>query len=251
MKREEVLKKSTEREEILSEQELLKVFSVLSHDLKSPIFSIDGFSELLQSDYGDRLDDEGRDFLARIRSSVGQIKRVLDEISHLVKLLSRPNASRKVDLSDVVEELRLKCANVLEEAGADLEVEGEFPTLMVDAEKIREALGELVSNAATFNERPRGERTVKIAASSAGGEHRIVVSDNGLGIDPRFVDQIFELGLKLDKQVGPGPGYGLFVARRIAESHGGRVEVESKPGEGSSFALILPGDSGQPIETHA
>lgn len=243
MKREEVVKESTEREEILSGGELLKIFSVLSHDLKSPIFSIDGFSELLQSDYGDRLDDEGRDFLARIRSSVGQIKSVLDEISHLVKLLSRPNSSRQVDLDDVIEELRLKCANFLEEAGAELEVEGDLPTLEVDAEKIREALAELVSNAATFSERPRGERTVKIDATSAGGEHRIAVRDNGFGIDSRFVDQIFELGLKLDKQIGPGPGYGLFVARRIAESHGGRIEVESKLGEGSTFALVLPADA--------
>lgn len=229
----------------LTGPELLKIFSVLSHDLKSPIFSIDGFSDLLQSDYSDRLDDEGRDFLARIRSSVGQIKRVLDEISHIVKLLSRPDAPRPVDLDDVVEELRLKHASLLDQGGVDLRVEGDLPTVEADAEKIREALGALVCNAATFNERPIGERTVTIKATEAGAEHKISVTDNGVGVDPRFHDQIFELGLKLDKQKGVGPGYGLFVARRIAESHGGRVEIESKPDHGSTFSIVLPRSSYQ------
>ena len=73
-------------------RELVRFFSVLSHDLKSPIFSIDGFSDLLLSDYGEKLDDEGRDFLQRVRSAAQQMRRVLDEMTHMVKLLSRPNS---------------------------------------------------------------------------------------------------------------------------------------------------------------
>src|SRR5205814_7416942 len=90
-------------EEILTVEELTRLFSVLSHDLKSPIFSIDGFSDLLLSDYNDKLDEEGQDFLRRIRSSAQQMKRVLDEMSHLVKLLARPNVRRPTPLREIVE----------------------------------------------------------------------------------------------------------------------------------------------------
>jgi len=89
--------------QILTIDELTRLFSVLSHDLKSPIFSIDGFSDLLLSDYKDKLDEEGQDFLRRIRSSAQQMKRVLDEMSHLVKLLARPNARRPTPLREILE----------------------------------------------------------------------------------------------------------------------------------------------------
>ncbi|HEX3577037.1 MAG TPA: histidine kinase dimerization/phospho-acceptor domain-containing protein, partial [Thermoanaerobaculia bacterium] len=88
------LETQTTPAQALTIEELTRLFSVLSHDLKSPIFSIDGFSDLLLGDYTDKLDEEGQDFLRRIRSSAQQMKKVLDEMSHLVKLLARPNVPR-------------------------------------------------------------------------------------------------------------------------------------------------------------
>ncbi|MCU1244974.1 MAG: hypothetical protein JWN02_884, partial [Acidobacteria bacterium] len=82
----------------LNTEELVRLFSVLSHDLKSPIFAVDGFSELLVVDYLDKLDDEGQDFLKRIRSSTQYMKRVLDDMAHIVKLLARPLARRPTPL---------------------------------------------------------------------------------------------------------------------------------------------------------
>lgn len=231
---------SSQRDGAITNEELMKVFSVLAHDLKSPIFSIDGFSELLQSDYSDRLDDDGRDFLARIRSSVTQIKKVVDEMSHVIKIVARPNSARQVNLGDVVEEIRLKLANRFDENQVELHLSGEFPTVTADPEKLKEALAALISNALVFNDRPAGERVVEIESRSEGAMHALCVRDNGIGIDPRYTDQIFELGLKLDKQKGEGPGYGLFLARRIAQTHGGDVTVESTLGEGSTFCLRLP-----------
>lgn len=224
----------------ITNEELLKVFSVLAHDLKSPIFSIDGFSELLQSDYAAAMDEDGRDFLARIRASVGQIKRVVDEMSQLIKLVARPNTVRPVNLAEVVEEIRLKLANRFDECGVELHVVGDLPTVNADPEKLKEALAALVRNALSFNDRPVGERIVELEARRADAMNEICVRDNGVGIDPRYTEQIFELGLKLDKQKGEGPGYGLFLARRIAQTHGGDLTVRSTPGEGSTFCLRLP-----------
>lgn len=226
----------------LTTEELTRYFSILSHDLKSPIFAVDGFSELLLSDYLDKLDDEGRDFLERIRSSVQNMKRVLDDMSHMVKLLSRQNAKRAVPMREIIEEVILKHNYAIEEGGVRIDVPSDLPVLNVDPEKIHEALSVLISNAVFFTDRPKGERQVAIDVSREGTGHRICVRDNGIGIDPRYMNQVFELGgmSKLDKARGGGPGYGLFLAKRIIESHGGTMTVDSKLGEGSTFCVTIP-----------
>jgi len=219
----------------------MRFFNILSHDLKSPIFAVDGFSELLLTDYLSRLDDDGQDFLKRIRSSVKHMKTVLDDMSHMVKLLSRPNAKRPTPLRELIEEVLLKYNYLIEEGGARVEVPSDLPTLDVDPEKMREAIGEIISNALFFTDRPKGERQVAIDCSRDGSGYRFCVRDNGIGIDPRYMSQVFELGgiSKLDKARGGGPGYGLFLARRIIESHGGTMSVESKLGEGSTFCFTI------------
>ena len=220
--------------------ELLRFFGVLSHDLKSPIFSIDGFSDLLLSDYQDKLDEEGQDFLRRIRSSAQQMRKVLDEMSHMVKLLARPNATRPTPLREIVEEVLLKYNYMVEDGGVKVDVPAEMPTVNVDPEKMREALGALISNALFFNDRPKGERMIAIESTPDPLGYRLCVRDNGIGIDPRYVGQIFDLGLKLDKSRGGGPGYGLYMAKRIVESHGGAVTVDATPDQGSTFCVTLP-----------
>ncbi|HXH40059.1 MAG TPA: ATP-binding protein [Thermoanaerobaculia bacterium] len=237
-----ILTLETENEsgQTLTIDELTHLFSVLSHDLKSPIFSIDGFSDLLLSDYNGKLDEEGQDFLRRIRSSAQQMKRVLDEMSHLVKLLARPNARRPTPLREIIEEVVLKCNYQIEEGGVTVDIPGDLPTVDVDAEKMREAIGALFANALFFNDRPKGERTIAIDCTTEADRYRICVRDNGIGIDPRYTNQIFDLGLKLDKSRGGGPGYGLYLARHIIESHGGSITIESLPSQGSTVCFTIP-----------
>jgi signal transduction histidine kinase len=231
---------ATERS--VTQEELVRFFSVLSHDLKSPIFAVDGFSDLLVSDYSDKLDEEGQDFLSRIRSSAQYMKRILDEMSHMVKLLTRPTASKPTPLQEVVEEVILKYNFQIEEGGVQVEMPAELPVVNVDPEKIREALGALVANALFFTDRAKGERRIVIESAGDGSHARLCVRDNGVGIDPRYISQIFELGgmSKLDKQRGGGPGYGLYLAKRLIESQGGELTVESTLDVGSTFCFTLP-----------
>src|SRR5689334_25209300 len=119
-------------QESLTVEELTKLFSVLSHDLKSPIFSVDGFSELLMADYAEKLDEEGQDFLRRICSSVQQMKKVLDEMSRLVKLLARPTTRRPTPLREIVEEVLLKYNYMIEDGGVTVDMPADLPTAEVD-----------------------------------------------------------------------------------------------------------------------
>jgi signal transduction histidine kinase len=216
---------------------------VLSHDLKSPIFAVDGFSELLLTDYLERLDEEGQDFLKRIRSSSQYMKRVLDDMSHMVKLLGRPTVKRPTPLREIVEEVLLKYNFLVDEGGVRVDVPQDMPAVNVDPEKMREAIGSIVANALFFTDRPKGQREVTIELSHDGDGHRFCVRDNGIGIDSRYVSQVFELGgmSKLDKQRGGGPGYGLFLAKRLIEAHGGKITVDSTLGQGTTVCFTIPG----------
>jgi signal transduction histidine kinase len=239
----DALEQTPAAERPVTQDELVRFFGVLSHDLKSPIFAVDGFSDLLLSDYHDRLDAEGQDFLRRVRTSAQYMKRVLDDMSHMVKLLSRPNARKPTPLREIVEEVILRYNFQIEEGGVRVDLPADLPVVDVDPEKMREAIGAIVSNALFFTDREKGERTIAIDCTHDAGGVRLCVRDNGIGIDPRYVHQIFELGgmSKLDKPRGGGPGYGLYLAKRLIESHGGGLTVESAPGEGSTFCLTIPG----------
>jgi signal transduction histidine kinase len=219
---------------------LIRLFSVLSHDLKSPIFSIDGFSELLVGDYSDKVDAEGQDFLRRIRSCSQQMKKILDDMSHMVKLLARADSKRPTPLREIVEEVMLKYNYQIEEGGVRVEIPNDLPTVNVDPEKMREAIGALISNALFFNDRPKGERTMTIECNPDPNGYRLCVRDNGIGIDPRYTNQIFDLGLKLDKSRGGGPGYGLYLAKRVIEGNGGTISVDTALGQGSTFCFTIP-----------
>jgi signal transduction histidine kinase len=236
------LEQSPAAEKPVTQDELVRFFSVLSHDLKSPIFAVDGFSELLLSDYLDKLDEDGQDFLRRIRTSAGYMKRVLDDMSHMVKLLARPTARKPTPLREIVEEVIAKYNFQIEEGGVNVNIPPDLPVVNVDPEKIREAIGAVVSNSLFFSDREKGQREIAIDCGTAPEGVRMCIRDNGIGIDPRYVSQVFELGgmSKLDKARGGGPGYGLYLAKRIIESHGGEISVESNLGEGSTFCFTLP-----------
>jgi light-regulated signal transduction histidine kinase (bacteriophytochrome) len=237
---EQSMRAEDKSDEVLTVEELTRLFSVLSHDLKSPIFSVDGFSDLLLADYADKLDEEGQDFLRRIRSSAQQMKQVLDEMSHIVKLLSRPNARRPTPLREIVEEVILKCNYQIEEGGTKIDLPDDLPTVTVDPEKMREAISAIFANALFFNDRSKGERSIAIDCNVDPDDYRICIKDNGIGIDPRYTTQIFDLGLKLDKSRGGGPGYGLYLAKRIIEGQGGTISVDAQPDEGSTFCFTIP-----------
>jgi signal transduction histidine kinase len=224
----------------LTIEELTRLFSVLSHDLKSPIFSIDGFSDLLLGDYHAKLDEEGQDFLRRIRSSAQQMKKVLDEMSHIIKLLAHPNVRHPTPLREILEEVILKCNYQIEEGGVKIDIPDDLPVVSVDAEKMREAISAIFANALFFNDRPKGERTIVIDCNVDPDGYRVCIRDNGIGMDQRYTNQIFEPGLKLDKSRGGGPGYGLYLAKRIIESHGGTISVESKPDQGTTVCFTIP-----------
>ena len=164
---------------------------------------------------------------------------------HLIKLLARPTVRRPTPLREILEEVILKCNYQIEEGAVTITIPDQLPAVNVDGEKMREAITALFANALFFNDRPKGERTIAIDCNVDPDGYRLCVRDNGIGIDPRYTDQIFEPGLKLDKSRGGGPGYGLYLARRIIESHGGAITVEPAPDHAAPAELPFEGVRGR------
>ncbi|HET7436778.1 MAG TPA: HAMP domain-containing sensor histidine kinase, partial [Thermoanaerobaculia bacterium] len=190
-----------------------------------------------------KLDEEGQDFLRRIRGSAQYMKRVLDDMSHMVKLLARPTTKKPTPLREIVEEVILKYNFMIEEGGVQVDLPTDLPVANVDPEKMREAIGAIVSNALFFSDRPKGERHIAIDCTNDGQGIRFCIRDNGLGIETKYAPQVFELGgvSKLEKSRGGGPGYGLYMAKRIIEAHGGEITIDSTLGQGSTFCFTIPG----------
>lgn len=232
--------KQTQRslEEINREQEAFN-YSI-SHDLRAPLITINNYAGIVLSDYSDRLDDEGRAMLERIRCAAVRME---DTLKHLLEYstLSRENIDlQAVDTNELVKDLLIEHRGVLQAKQTEIEVDHPLPTVRACPPILNQVLANLLTNAVKYTregERPR----VRILCEKRPASVILKVVDNGIGIEPKYHERIFRLFERLHGYSKyPGSGVGLAIARRAVERMNGRIWVESEPGSGSCFCLELP-----------
>lgn len=213
----------------------------VSHELRTPLASVKAVIETLR---GGAMRDErvAADFLSRAETEVDRLVEIVEELLELSRIESglAPMAQQPVDLGEVcaraVERLRAQA----EKQGVKLQTEAatRLPNVTGDAERLERAVINLVHNAIKFTA-PGG--TVTVSTCLLDGRVAVSVTDTGVGIAPEDVPRIFERFYKADRaRQGGGTGLGLAVVKHTAEAHGGTVALESTPGAGSTFTLILP-----------
>ena len=216
----------------------LEAFSYsVSHDLRAPLRSIDGFSLALIEDYGHKLDDEGHDYLNRVRKSAQRMGQLIDDLLQLSRVNRDQISHEKVDLSliaeKVIEELRNgePDREVTVNLGKDLVVEG-------DPRLLRIMLDNLIGNAWKFTaKQERGEITLD---RSAENPQVFFIKDNGVGFDMKHADKLFGAFQRLHRVTDfPGTGIGLATVQRILHRHGGKVWAEAELGMGAVFYFSL------------
>ena len=225
----------------------LEAFSYsVSHDLRAPLRTIDGFSQILLEDYADELDEEGEDYLGRVRAASQHMGNLIDDLLDLSRVGRRPLRQELVDLSSVaagiVEELR--------KSQPEREVEfvtEEGITAWGDANLLRVALENLLGNAWKFtSKKPEAKiefgmvRNDRGTPSSSSSSSYYYVADNGAGFDARYSEKLFGAFQRLHgAQEFEGTGIGLATVARIVHRHGGRVWAEGEVGKGATFFFTL------------
>ncbi|MGH3145643.1 MAG: ATP-binding protein, partial [Rubrobacter sp.] len=229
----------------------LEAFSYsVSHDLRAPLRTIDGFSQILQEDYEDRLDREGVDYLGRVRAASKHMAGLIDDLLELSRVGRRPLRGESVDLSGlaagIIEDLRAS------EPERDVEFEAEDTvTAWGDVSLLKVALENLLGNAWKFTSRKSGA-LIEFGVEEEGGRPVYYVRDNGAGFDQAYSDKLFGAFQRLHAQDEfEGTGIGLATVQRIVHRHGGRVWAEGRIGEGATFHFTLGGRNRLASETAA
>lgn len=210
----------------------------VSHDLRAPLRGMSGFARILEEDFGDRLDEDGRRYLEVIQSNAVQMGRLIDDLLRFSRLGRQPLNASNMALEPLVHD-------AFREAAAEVPVEriqlivGPLPDCRGDANLLRQVLVNLLSNAIKFTRHVADPR-VEVGANEQNGKVVYFVRDNGAGFDMRYANKLFGVFQRLHgHDEFPGTGVGLAVVRRIIERHGGRVWAESEPGKGAAFYFTL------------
>ncbi|WP_018936188.1 ATP-binding protein [Thioalkalivibrio sp. ALJ24] len=221
-------------------QELESFSYAVSHDLKAPLRGIEGYSRLLEADHGERLNDEGREFLTRIREGVTQMNELIGDLLAYSHMERRPLEQRRIRVRELVEEiLRNLETEYPAAATATIDVPEELE-IETDPDGLGLILRNLLENAFKFSagrERPQ----VRIRGQRRTGNVRLEVEDNGIGFSEAFQERIFEIFQRLNRAEDyGGTGVGLALVRRAARRLDARIETQSRPDEGATFRVELP-----------
>jgi signal transduction histidine kinase len=233
-----------ERDEALEElgrrnQELEAFTYSVSHDLKEPLRTLKTFSQFMLQDYGDVVEDEGKEYLEGIGDASVRMARQIDELLAMSRL-SRDAPATRVDLQELLGGIIAAHRGAIEAKGAKVTVQPGLPDVLAHAPRVEQIFSNLLSNALKFND--KDHPVVEIGAlETRDGMATLYVRDNGVGIDPEFHEVIFNLFHRLNRREAfEGTGAGLAIAKRAAEVSDGSIRLESVLGEGTTFYVSLP-----------
>jgi len=230
-----------EAELIRTNEELEHCINELAHDLRSPLVALLGFSRLLRQDYGDRLDETARHFIDRIEQAGQTMESLVHNLLELARI-DRPTEPRMhVDPSAILGQIKAELKPKLDAAAIDLVLPDDPPLIFYNRTRLYQVFSNLIGNAIEHGG-PGHDAKIRVEIRDAGDVLQIAVRDSGRGIPRESHERIFEVfqSLSRSQERGRGSGIGLAIVKKIAETHGGRVWVESEPSQGSTFNVTFP-----------
>jgi len=224
-------------EEIKGINQELKSFAyVVSHDLKAPLRGISTLAEWIATDYADKLDDEGKEQLRLLLNRVERMHKLIDGILQYSRIGRVHEEKSSVNLNELVKDV---IEMVVPPSHITITVENKLPTIVSEPTRIAQVFQNLLSNAIKYMDKPKG--IIKIICSEENKFWKFGVVDNGLGIEEKHFERIFQIFQTLSSHGGTdSTGIGLTVVKKIVETYGGKIWVESKLGVGSTFYFTLP-----------
>jgi light-regulated signal transduction histidine kinase (bacteriophytochrome) len=227
----------------LANKELESFAYSVSHDLRAPLRALDGFSQAILEDYVGRIDNQGQDYLQRIRAAAQRMGQLIDDMLKLSRLTRGELLQQSIDLTalahEVVEELKKS------DAGRSVDVViAHGLTATGDARLVRVVLVNLFGNAWKFTGPQAGPR-IEMGQVQVDGQQAFFIKDNGVGFDPQHAGKLFGAFQRLHTASEfPGTGVGLATVQRIVHRHGGRIWAESAVGKGATFFFTMTTQKG-------
>ncbi|MGH9621173.1 MAG: ATP-binding protein [Bryobacteraceae bacterium] len=214
----------------------------VSHDLREPLRMLSIYSQMLERNCGSRLDDDSKEFLGYITEGAGRMDALLaDLLAYLRVADALPAESVLIDAAAILDKSKANLSGMINDSSAEIRAEL-LPRVRVEEIHMLQLFQNLIGNAIKY----RGERPpmIRISCKREGAWRQICVQDNGIGIAPEYREQVFGIFKRLhNRSEYPGTGIGLAICQKIVDRYGGRIWVESEPGEGSTFCFTLPGES--------
>jgi PAS domain S-box-containing protein len=223
-----------------SNQALQDFASIASHDMQEPLRKVASFGKLLKEGYADALGTEGEDFLDRMLNATDRMQTLLKSLLDYSRITTRVEPFREVELATIVREVLSDLEVKIRETEGEVRVR-ELPTIEADPVQMRQLFQNIIGNALKFKK--AGEKPfVEMRGRSLGnGITEIVVTDNGIGFDEKYLGRIFAPFQRLHGRSDyEGTGMGLAICRKIVERHGGRITAKSDPGNGAVFMIEMP-----------
>lgn len=229
-----------------SNRELQDFAFVASHDLQEPLRKIRAFGDRLQQNYGERLGEQGADYVRRMQMASERMSRLITDLLSFSRITTKAKPFEPVSLNRIAEEVIDDLEVAIEETGASISC-GDLPEIEADVFQMKQLFQNLIGNAIKFH-KPGVPPVITITADppDAPGRHgrndfvTLRFSDNGIGFDEIFLDRIFLPFQRLHgKGEYTGTGIGLAICRRVAERHGGSLTATSRPDSGSTFIVTL------------
>jgi PAS domain S-box-containing protein len=235
---EEILEKTMELER--SNTELERFAYVASHDLQEPLRTISSYLQLLERRYKERLDEKGLQYMDFTVRAANRLQNMISGLLEYSRVETRGQPFGPVNCETVLRQTLENLRKAIDESNAQVTY-SPLPTVPADRQQLVRLFQNLLANSIRYRgqEPPR----IHVSAEQQKGDWVFAVQDNGIGIDPEYKDQIFVIFQSLHGRDVPGIGLGLSVAKRIVERHGGRIWVESRPGEGATFYFTIPDKS--------
>ena len=224
-----------------SNQALQDLASIAAHDMKEPLRKVMSFGNMLEHKHGDALGPSGKDYLNRMLHSTERMQSLLTSLFEYSKVTMNPEPFREIDLNDIIQEVLSDLEVRIVKTGGEVHVEN-LPVISADPSQMLQLFQNLIGNALKFH-KPDEKPEVRIRfVSNTGSVCRIIVEDNGIGFEERYLDRIFAPFQRLHGRSSPyeGTGMGLAICKKIVERHGGSITASSTAGTGTSFIVRLP-----------
>ena len=202
---------------------------------------VSSFTQLLAQRYKDKLAQDAQDFIGFAVDGANRMQRLIQDLLEYSRVTTRGRPPAALDVHDALGEAVRNLQSAIQEKGA-LVTNDELPSIVGDHTQIVQVFQNLIGNGIKFHKPGEPSRVHVSAERTAGqlGFWTFKVADNGIGIEPRYADQIFQVFQQLHaREDYPGTGIGLPICRKIAERHGGRIWVESQPGQGTTFHFTI------------